>query len=103
MFVRAYFFGHMILFCCESCLYSYCRAVLHWNYPQIHARSVDDALRDARIANTPEGYPGTVDHSKFHKQDGSKAARMLNVEYRTLQESVVDTVNSLRERFPGSV
>lgn len=63
---------------------------------------VDDTLREARIANIPEGFPGTQDRSKYFLQDGSKTTRVLGVKYKTLQETAVDTVNSLRARFPGS-
>lgn len=63
--------------------------------------SLDDVLREAGIANIPEGSPGTQDRSTYHIQDGAKAARVLGVKYTTLKESSVDTINSIRERFPS--
>lgn len=61
----------------------------------------DDALREAGIPRVPEGYPGTQDRSTYYRQAGDKAARVLGVKYKTLKESSVDTIKSIRERFPS--
>jgi len=67
-------------------------------------QDVYNTLREARIANIPEGYPSALDPSKYHTQDSSKAKRILEIkEFRPLQETLVDTINSIRARFPGSV
>jgi len=64
-------------------------------------QDIYDVLREAGVADVPEGYPGTQDRSTYYIQDGAKAARVLGVKYTTLKESSVDTINSIRERFPS--
>ena len=42
-----------------------------------------------------DGYPG--DSGSFYDADNSKSRRILGLKYRSLEESVVDTVKSLKE------
>lgn len=63
-----------------------------------------NALREARVANIPEGYPAALDKSKYHTKDTTKAKQILGIDsWRSLQEMAADTVNSINARFPGSI
>lgn len=66
-------------------------------------QDVYDALNEAGVQNIPKGYPGTQKRETFSVQDGSKAARVLGVEYFSIQKTTLDTLNSLKERFPNDI
>ncbi|ORY28191.1 putative dihydrokaempferol 4-reductase [Naematelia encephala] len=55
------------------------------------------------IPNVPKGDPSPERrkeiHSKLNFMDGGKAARVLGIKYRPVEECVEDTVESLRTRF----
>jgi len=57
-------------------------------------------LRAAGFDDIPESTIEEVEPSVI--VDGSKATRVLGLQYRSVRETVVDGVLSLRERFPGS-
>ncbi|KAF8332666.1 D-lactaldehyde dehydrogenase [Cantharellus anzutake] len=59
-----------------------------------------DILRDARVPNVPEGYPGCDKNTKTNYQDGSKAERVLGLKYTHTKDTVIDTLMSIRTRFP---
>ena len=63
----------------------------------------DDALNDAKVDGVPKGHPGAQQVASYSLQDGSKAQRVLGVKYPSLQKTLVDTVNSLKERFPNEL
>ena len=67
----------------------------------ISSHIVDDALQEAGIPNIPKGYPGAQDHSTYHLEAGDKTARIIGIKYTALKESSVDTIVSIRERFPS--
>lgn len=69
----------------------------------IPSPNTDDALNDAKVEGVPKGHPGSQQVARYSPQDGSKAQRVLGVEYLSLQRTLVDTVNSLRERFPNEL
>jgi len=69
----------------------------------IPSPNIDDALNDAKVEGVPKGHPGSQQVARYDPQDGSKAQRVLGVEYLSLQRTLVDTVNSLRERFPNEL
>ncbi|KAF8304367.1 NAD-binding protein [Clavulina sp. PMI_390] len=62
-----------------------------------------DALRAKGVANIPEGYPAEVDPSKYLTFNNTRSKEILGIEYRSLGESLADTVESIRKRFPGSL
>ncbi|WRT70961.1 uncharacterized protein IL334_007960 [Kwoniella shivajii] len=55
-------------------------------------------LRNIPTANTTPGYREELAKTS-NVVDGSKAARILGIEYRTIEDTVRDTVNSLVQRF----
>lgn len=63
---------------------------------------IDDALDKSGVQGVPKGFPGSQSDKRhtFSLQDGSKAARVLGVEYPSPQKTFVNTLNSLKERFP---
>lgn len=65
--------------------------------------SIDDALRKANVPNVKAGYPdATIDFTKFETHDGSKATRVLGLKYRSLATQAIDTLASIRERWPNA-
>jgi hypothetical protein len=64
---------------------------------------LDDALNDAKVEGVPKGNPGSQQVASYNPQDGSKAQRVLGVQYLSLQKTLVDTINSLKERFPNEL
>lgn len=65
--------------------------------------AIDDALRKANVPNVKAGYPDVpIDFTQFDTFDGSKAARVLGIKYRSLATQAIDTLASIRERWPNA-
>ena len=60
----------------------------------------DDILRDAEVQNVAKGHPGCDKDTKFIYHDGSKAERVLGFKYIDTRDTVIDTLQSVRKRFP---
>jgi hypothetical protein len=80
---------------CRGCWQSADRRSLNPNFDQVlHTRFPD-------LPNVPVGQPDT--HEERNKQvptfDGSKAVKVLGINYTPFEETVVEMGNSLRERF----
>jgi hypothetical protein len=63
--------------------------------------ALDDVLREAEIPNIPKGYPGQDIDVLHNPADGSKATRLLGLNYTTRKDTFIDTLHSIRERFPS--
>lgn len=61
----------------------------------------DDMLREAHIANIPEGYPGSQKDTIQDIQDGSKATRVLGLKYTDRKTTIIDAAESILARFPA--
>jgi len=59
-----------------------------------------DILHDAGVEDIPKGFPGCDKDTKFIYHDGSKAERVLKFKYIDTKDTVVDTLRSVRKRFP---
>lgn len=59
-----------------------------------------EVAQKAKLPDLPEGYPGAAAGVVHHKDDASKSEKILGMKYRSIDETVVDGINSLRERFP---
>lgn len=66
-------------------------------------QDIYDALNKAGVQGIPKGYPGSQQLDKFNRQDGSKATRILGLQYLSFEETALATYNSLRERFPDAL
>jgi len=65
-------------------------------------QKIYDILREAAVSNIPEGYPGQDQAVVHNPEDGSKATRLLGLKYTTMKETVIDTLNSIQQRFPAA-
>lgn len=63
-------------------------------------QDIYDALNEAGEKNVPKGHPGSQQRSSYLPQDGSKASRVLGLEYYSTKETAVETLKSLKGRFP---
>ncbi|KAF8335947.1 NAD-binding protein [Cantharellus anzutake] len=67
-------------------------------------QQITDELYEAGITDIPIGVPGSWKAKPFEIiMDGSKASDVLGLKYRTIRETAVDGLNSLRERFGKEV
>ena len=60
-----------------------------------------EVAQAAKLPDLPEGYPGAATATVHHKDDATKSEKILGMKYRSIEETVVDGLNSLRERFPS--
>lgn len=68
------------------------------------AQLTADELYEAGITDIPRGVPGSWKEKPFEViMDGSKAENVLGLKYRTIRETALDGLNSLRERFGKDV
>lgn len=58
-----------------------------------------DALNCASVPGVPRGHPDGPKNPRT-TQSGEKISKALGLKYHSVEETVVDTVTSLRERFP---
>jgi len=67
-------------------------------------QQITDELYEAGITDIPRGVPGSWKEKPFEViMDGSKAENVLGLKYRTIRETALDGLNSLRERFGNDV
>lgn len=61
----------------------------------------DETMRAAKIPNAPTAQPSApVDKSKWDTQDSTQAKTILGTKFRPFAETVVDTLSSIKRRFP---
>lgn len=60
---------------------------------------LDDALNAAGAQGVPKGHPGSQQHEAYNPQDNAQSRRILGLDFISLKQLAVDTLNDLKERF----